>query len=128
LEVRFLANRDAELRFALLSDFFDAPEQVMPGDAELLAAARQQIRALNDRYADGNDIFFLFHRPRVWNPREGVWMGYERKRGKLSALNRVLRGRTRAAFLEIVGDTAALAGVRYVITLDSDTDLPRDAA
>ena len=128
LEVRFLANRDGELRFALLSDFFDAPEQVMPGDAELLAAARQQIRALNDRYADGNDIFFLFHRARVWNPREGVWMGYERKRGKLAAVNRVLRGGTRAAFLEIVGDLAALAGVRYVITLDSDTDLPRDAA
>ncbi|QOY62530.1 cyclic beta 1-2 glucan synthetase [Lysobacter sp. H21R4] len=128
LEVRFLANRDAQLRFVLLTDFLDAPEQVMPGDQALLDAARTQIAALNERYANGHDLFFLFHRPRVWNPREGVWMGHERKRGKLSALNRVLRGGTRAAFMEITGDLAALEGVRYVITLDSDTDLPRDAA
>ena len=128
LEVRFLANRDEQLRFMLLTDFFDAPAQVMPGDDKLLAAAREQVRALNERYANGRDIFFLLHRPRAWNPREGVWMGYERKRGKLEALNRLLRGGTQAAFSEIVGDTAELAGVRYVITLDSDTDLPRDAA
>ncbi|QOW21845.1 GH36-type glycosyl hydrolase domain-containing protein [Novilysobacter avium] len=128
LEVRFLANRDPQLRFVLLSDFLDAPEQVMPGDEALLTAARTQIAALNERYANGHDLFFLLHRPRAWNPREGVWMGYERKRGKLSALNRVLRGGTRAAFMEITGDIAELEGVRYVITLDSDTDLPRDAA
>lgn len=128
LEVRFLANRDAQLRFVLLSDFLDAPEQVMPDDEMLLAAARDQIRTLNERYAEGGDIFFLMHRPRAWNPRESVWMGYERKRGKLAALNRVLRGGTRASFMEITGDVAALDGVRYVITLDSDTDLPRDAA
>ncbi|HXH00653.1 MAG TPA: glucoamylase family protein, partial [Xanthomonadaceae bacterium] len=131
LEVRFLANRDRNLRFALLTDFFDADTASLPDDAPLLQAARSEIECLNARYAgeqgDG-DVFFLFHRSRLWNPREGVFMGEERKRGKLGALNVFLRSGTRDAFIEIVGDTARLQGVRYVITLDTDTQLPRDAA
>ncbi|MFD0739901.1 GH36-type glycosyl hydrolase domain-containing protein [Lysobacter koreensis] len=129
LEVRFLANRDRNLRFALLTDFFDADAAELPGDAALLVAARREIEALNLRHANGSgDIFFLFQRPRLWNPREGTWMGHERKRGKLAALNALLRTGARDAFSLIVGDTDALAGVRYVITLDTDTQLPRDAA
>ena len=134
LEVRFLANRDRNLHFALLTDFFDAAEETLPGDAMLLDAAQREIESLNARYApDGPDLFFLFHRPRAWNARERTWMGIERKRGKLGALNAFLRDgasdpRLADAFLRIVGDTSALAGVRYVITLDTDTQLPRDAA
>ncbi|MGH8076116.1 MAG: cyclic beta 1-2 glucan synthetase, partial [Lysobacter sp.] len=129
LEVRFLANRDRNLQFALLTDFLDADQAVLPHDDALMQTARAQIEALNARYANGiGDIFFLFHRPRVWNPREQVWMGLERKRGKLAALNAFLRGGARAAFLSVVGDTEALGNVRYVITLDTDTQLPRDAA
>jgi cellobiose phosphorylase len=130
LEVRFLANRDDHLRFALLTDFADAPQQTLPQDAPLLELAARRIAELNEKYrtADGGDYFFLFHRPRRWNPVDRVWMGYERKRGKLGDLNALLRDGATEPFSRIVGHTAALAGVRYVITLDTDTQLPRDAA
>jgi cyclic beta-1,2-glucan synthetase len=129
LEVRYLANRDDNLHFALLTDFVDAPQETLSTDAELLNLAREGVLALNRRYeAQREDIFLLFHRPRRWNPREGVWMGHERKRGKLAALNAFLRGAGQDAFSELVGDTSQLGAVRYVITLDSDTQLPRDAA
>jgi len=131
LEVRFLANRDPKLHFALLTDFTDADQETLPGDAALLAHAVGRIEALNARYAtDNGDRFFLLHRPRQWNPGAGRWMGHERKRGKLEALNQLLRNRdgARAAFMRIAGNIDALADVRYVITLDTDTQLPRDAA
>ena len=129
LEIRFLANRDPNLHFGLLTDLRDASSETLATDAALLELAAEQIDALNQRYTDGaNDRFFLFHRPRLWNPHDRIWMGYERKRGKLSALNALLREGNRDAFSLIVGTTAALAGVRYVITLDTDTQLPRDAA
>ncbi len=129
LEVRFLANRDAHLHFVLLTDFLDADSETLPEDAELLAHAAPAIERLNRKYAaDGNDIFVLLHRPRRWNPSERKWMGHERKRGKLSALNRLLRSSDRGDFSLIVGHTQALRNVRYVITLDTDTQLPRDAA
>jgi cellobiose phosphorylase len=139
LEIRYLANRDANLCFALLTDFVDASEETMPGDAELLHFAQTSIEALNAKYgdsksrdttADAGPAFHLLHRPRTWNARERLWMGYERKRGKLGALNALLRGEPDAAkrFSSIVGPSAALVGIKYVITLDSDTELPRDAA
>jgi cellobiose phosphorylase len=128
LEVRYLANRDRSLHFALLTDFTDAPSETLPGDAELVRMAREGIMRLNDKYADERrDAFYLFHRPRRWNAREGVWMGYERKRGKLADLNATLRG-AQDRFSEIVGETPLPDRVRYVVTLDTDTELPRDAA
>ncbi|MEW6334209.1 MAG: cyclic beta 1-2 glucan synthetase, partial [Thermodesulfobacteriota bacterium] len=131
IEVHFLANRDANLHFGLLTDFRDAQEEALPGDELLLQLARQKIDALNARYGDSRgDTFFLFHRPRRWNPREQRWMGYERKRGKLAELNALLRGvkQARERFSLITGDTTVLSNVKYVITLDTDTQLPRDAA
>ena len=129
LEVHFLANRDAHLHFGLLTDFCDAPEVHQPEDALLLARAQSRIEALNTKYQDTHESpFFLFHRPRVWNAHDRIWMGYERKRGKLSDLNAFLRTGTDEAFSLIVGNTDALQGTKYVITLDSDTQLPRDAA
>ncbi|MBD9416975.1 cyclic beta 1-2 glucan synthetase [Pseudomonas sp. PDM16] len=129
LEVRFLANRDTNLHFALLTDFMDAPSEVLEQDAILLLLARKQIEALNNKYPSaGAERFYLLHRPRRWNPSEGVWMGHERKRGKLAALNALLRGRGHDEFKLIVGDIAALPQIRYVISLDTDTQLPRDVA
>jgi hypothetical protein len=136
LEVRYLANRDDHTHFALLTDFADAPEAELPSDAPLLDLARKGIEELNDRYraapraesaAESRDIFFLFHRRRLWNPQERIWMGDERKRGKLRDLNAFLRGEM-DRFSVIVGAAAALWGVKYVITLDTDTQLPRDCA
>ncbi len=131
LEVRFLANRDEHLHFGLLTDFRDAKTESTPEDAALVHLAQARIEELNEKYrggGNGDDIFFLFHRPRRWNPQEEVWMAYERKRGKLAELNALLRGGGQEGFSRVVGDTAVLAGVRYVITLDTDTQLPRDAA
>jgi len=137
LEVRFLANRDDRLHFGLLTDFQDADEETLPEDEPLLQFARQQVEELNDKYgAATGDTFFLFHRPRRWHARDRVWMGHERKRGKLEDLNSLLRGGEQGGsggpaadrFSLIVGNTSKLSSVKYVITLDRDTQLPRDAA
>ena len=127
LEVRFLANRDENLYFGLLTDFRDAQAEVLPEDDILVATATTKIEELNKKYSSNGNSFFLFHRPRKWNPTEKVWMGYERKRGKLTELNALLRGKGKDFFSQIVGNIASLAGVRYVITLDTDTQLPHDA-
>ena len=137
LEVRFLANRDQHLHFGLLTDFRDAHQETLAEDAALVKQVQAGIEALNKKYctataAEDPDIFFLFHRPRRWNPHERLWMGYERKRGKLADLNALLRGHARdhvgERFSRIVGDVAHLTNVKYVITLDTDTQLPRDVA
>ncbi len=129
LEVRFLANRDDHLHFGLLTDFRDAIEETLPEDEPLLRLARQRIEELNEKYrSPEGGTFFLFHRPRRWNPLDRIWMGYERKRGKLADLNGLLRGRSSDRFALVVGETALLSEVRYVITLDTDTQLPRDSA
>ena len=129
LEIHHLANRDEHLHFALLTDFRDATEEVVDGDAELLQRARAGVELLNRKYPGRNhDDFFLFHRPRRWNAGEGLWMGYERKRGKLAELNDLLRGGSRECFSAIVGNTDILSAIKYVITLDTDTRLSREAA
>ncbi len=91
LEIRYLANRDVNVRFGLLSDFVDATEEHLAADAELFEAARKGILALNGQYP--GDPFLLFHRERVWSPTEGKWIGRERKRGKIEDLNRFLLGK-----------------------------------
>ena len=132
LEVHYLANSDDDLRFALLSDWRDAPSESMPGDAELLNTAVEGIARLNKRYgpaSGGGSRFVLFHRRRVWNESEHTWMGWERKRGKLHELNQLLRGSTGTTFFSVGGYLPeSIPSVRYVITLDADTRLPRGAA
>jgi len=132
LEVHFLANSDGDIRFALLSDWTDAPAESAPGDEELVAGAIAGIAELNARHGPapgGGDRFLLLHRRRVWNEKEEAWMGWERKRGKLHELNRLLRGAKDTTFLPLSpGGPAVPANVRYVITLDEDTRVPREAA
>jgi cyclic beta-1,2-glucan glucanotransferase len=129
LEVRFLGNRDEQLYFGLLTDFHDAPEETLTGDEPLLRRVRNGIEKLNQKYpGTSSERFFLFHRPRRWNSAERIWMGYERKRGKLADLNALLRGGGSGRFSLVVGDCTSLAQVKYVITLDTDTQLPRDSA
>ena len=113
----------------MLSDFRDAATETLPQDDAILEAARAGIAALNEKHGQGRaDRFFLFHRLRQWNPAEGRWMGWERKRGKIEEFNRLLRGATDTSFAVQMGDLSILGGVRYCITLDTDTALPRDAA
>jgi cyclic beta-1,2-glucan synthetase len=131
LEVHHLSNPDAELYFALLSDWTDSKFAAMPDDDALLAAAVAGIADLNRRYEPGPAAprFRLLHRRRVWDASEEKWIGWERKRGKLDELNRLLRGATDTTFLPLAaGASGVPVGVRYVITLDADTRLPRGAA
>jgi cyclic beta-1,2-glucan synthetase len=131
LEVHYLANREGDVRFALLSDWVDAPTQRVDGDDEILSAANAAIDRLNERHAEapgGGARFLLFHRERRWNEAEGSWIGWERKRGKLHELNELLRGSTTTALLTSGRPSSAPPkDVRYVITLDADTRLPRGA-
>ncbi|HLB97871.1 MAG TPA: glycosyl transferase, partial [Acetobacteraceae bacterium] len=147
LEVHHLASPEGELHFALLSDWLDAATEHVDGDAALLQAATAGIARLNRLYgpAPGGDRFLLLHRKRVWNASEMLWIGWERKRGKLHELNRLLRGAQDTGFLAngpldmVPSETGGTstpeappvapqvpAGVRYVLTLDADTRLPRD--
>ena len=129
LEVRFLGNQDKHLHFGLLTDLRDAGQEILVEDDTLVKTAKAGIDNLNNKYRSaGNDRFFLLHRPRLWNPTERVWMGRERKRGKLSDLNLLLRGQGRDCFSLVVGNVDALSNIKYVITLDTDTLLPRDSA
>ncbi|WON78939.1 cyclic beta 1-2 glucan synthetase [Serratia sp. UGAL515B_01] len=129
LEVCYLGNKMEHLHFALLTDFNDAQQQRCPEDASLLTYAIQKVTELNARYiCAGPSYFFLFHRERQWNEQQQTWMGLERKRGKLSALNDWLRNRDNTFTTQIGQDLEVLKNVKYVITLDSDTVLPRETA
>jgi cyclic beta-1,2-glucan synthetase len=131
LEIHYLASPDGDIRFALLSDWTDSVTENAADDEELLGAAIEGIDRLNARYGPASDgpRFFLLHRRRAWNESQGKWIGWERKRGKLHELNRLLRGATDTTFLPVGGRLPLVpSGVRYVITLDTDTRLPIGAA
>lgn len=123
LEVRYLSNPEANLHFSLLADFTDAAEREMPEDDALLGLAVKGIDTLNARHGGGS--FILFHRPRVWCETERRWIGWERKRGKLEELNRLLNGEESGMWVHA---GSLPAPVRYVITLDADTQLPHTTA
>ncbi|TKB26004.1 glycosyl transferase [Desulfopila sp. IMCC35006] len=128
LEIRYLANKETNLLFSLFSDYIDADAVSLQGDSLLLKDAKEHIEALNQRHENGR--FFLFHRERTWSESEQKYIGWERKRGKLEDLNRFIDG-TRpenAPVLIHVGNPDHLANVRFIITLDSDTQLPHATA
>lgn len=131
LEVHYLATQDGDIRFALLSDWGDSATEHAADDQELLGLAAAGIARLNRAHghaADG-ERFLLLHRRRLWNPGQGVWMGWERKRGKLHEFNCLLQGSADTSFLAIDGKPPQVPrGVRYVVSLDADTRLPRGAA
>lgn len=128
LEVRSLANQDPNIHFALLTDLPDSVEKPQERDTHpLVLLAAELIDGLNQRYADSTGGgFLMLHRRRIFNPRQGVWMGWERKRGKLLDLNRLVMG-DMDCFPYKAGDASILNEMRYVLTLDSDTKLPRDS-
>jgi cyclic beta-1,2-glucan synthetase len=131
LEVLYLASLDGDLYFALLSDWADAPSETMASDQALLSAAATGIAHLNQRYGSPERSlpFLLLHRRRVWSEGQRQWMGWERKRGKLHEVNRLLRGATDTTFIGVDGQAPDVPpGVRFVITLDADTRLPRECA
>ncbi|MDZ7842854.1 MAG: glucoamylase family protein [Gammaproteobacteria bacterium] len=130
IEINYLNNQDGQLAYAILSDWSDAPQESMPDDAALLDRAASAVRTLNERYGREPERgpFLLLHRKRLWNEAAGCWMGWERKRGKLAELNRLLGGDNQTSYSTRIGDPDALAGVEFVVTLDADTRMPPGAA
>ena len=123
LERHWLTNPDPRLHYALLSDAADSDREILPDDTAIEVALGDGIRELNRRYAP-RAPFVLMHRHRRWNPAEGVWMGWERKRGKLEEFNEFLHGGASEAFPVTEGDADALRAARFVVTLDADTIAP----
>ena len=128
LEIHYLSNASEDLTFALLSDWTDAASQSTPEDEPLLRVAVEGIARLNAVHSRrDSDRFLLLHRRRMWSETQQYWIGWERKRGKLQELNRLLRGATDTTFVPVDGRPPSVPpDVRYVVTLDSDTRLPRD--
>lgn len=125
LEIRYLANPERHVSFGLLTDFLDAPSEQYPGDEMLLEEAINQVSRLVSTYPDTH--FFLYHRPRSYRKHDDIWMGEERKRGKLEEFNALIAGEGDSTRL-IVGKISRIKAIRYVITLDSDTELPPGTA
>lgn len=129
MEVGFLANRDPNVNFAILADLRAGSKQRSEDDEAVIDTARAGVAALNERYSrDGRQPFSLYVRGRVWNDTDELWMGWERKRGALVELCRLLRGAADTSFIVVDSDTAEHAKTAFVITLDTDTVLPRDGA
>lgn len=131
LEVHFLAGVEGDLCFALLSDGLDADSETVASDTQLLNVATGAINALNEHYGSSpaGMRFMLLHRRRQFNKSEKRWMGWERKRGKLHELNRLLRGATDTSFVSLNNQPINVpTDIRYVIVLDADTRLPRETA
>lgn len=128
LETRYLSNPHDNLYFALLADFLDCQTKTHPDDSKLIQLAKEKIEELNRKFSFTEPKFFLFVRERKWNASENVWMGWERKRGKLHEFNRYLRGSKETSFIEAPTFSSLFLKIKYVITVDSDTHIPRGSA
>ncbi|MBI6873201.1 GH36-type glycosyl hydrolase domain-containing protein [Clostridium aciditolerans] len=129
MEVYYLANKEKNLYFALLGDFKDSKSEEEENDRNIIDTTLNLVKELNQKYSEnGGDIFYFFSRYRQYNSKEGIWIGWERKRGKLVEFNNLIRGNQNTSYNVVSGDVKNLYGVKYVITLDADTQLPRDSA
>ncbi|KAA8669438.1 cyclic beta 1-2 glucan synthetase [Clostridium sp. WLY-B-L2] len=129
LEVYYLANKEKNLYFVLLEDFKDSTEKEDYKDKIIVDTALDEIKKLNEKYGEqGKDKFYFLSRCREYNEREKKWMGWERKRGKLMEFNALIRGDKTTSYDIVSGDIGNLYKVKYVITLDADTILPKDTA
>jgi cyclic beta-1,2-glucan synthetase len=127
MEVFYLANQEDNIHFALIGDYKDGPEEHTDKDQKIIDTGRRLIEELNQRYGR-KDIFFFFHRHRQWNASQSSWMGWERKRGALTEFNELLTGSRKTSYSIQIGELSILNKIKYVITLDADTQLPRDNA
>ncbi|MPW26752.1 cyclic beta 1-2 glucan synthetase [Alkalibaculum sp. M08DMB] len=129
IEVFYLANCDENIYFALLGDFVDSSQKEQEEDRVINEASLRAIEELNEKYcSNSEDLFYFFNRARKYNEKEHIWMGWERKRGKLMEFNLLMRGNKNTSYNVISGDISEIAKAKYIITLDVDTQLPRDSA
>lgn len=127
MEVFYLANQEENIHLALVGDYKDGPEEHTEQDQLIIDTGRRLVEELNQKYGR-EDVFFLFHRHRQWNANQSSWMGWERKRGALTEFNALLAGNKNTSYSIQIGDLSVLGKIKYVITLDADTQLPRDNA
>ena len=129
LPIYYLANKENNLYFALVGDYKDADEKDMPQDEAITGAALAGICKLNKQYAsEGREIFFYFHRHRQFNANQNKWMGWERKRGAIVEFNQLIRGSTETSYSITSCNPSDIPRLRYIITLDADTNLPMNSA
>lgn len=128
LEVAYHANKSENIYFALLGDFKDSTEEKTADDDEITNTALKETLRLNFKYFNGERHFFFLNRKRIYNPKENVFMGHERKRGKLMEFMELIRGTYNHTFNVISSDISELRNVKYLITLDADTFMPKDSA
>jgi len=131
LEVFYLANKGENIYFSLVGDFKDANEEILAEDSTIVEAALKRVEELNKKYAsdsNGNAIFYFFCRERQFNQKQHKWMGWERKRGAIIEFNRMLRGKEDTSYTYHSAKSNALTKIKYVITLDADTQLPLETA
>lgn len=130
LEIYYLSNKEKNLCFAVIGDFKDSKnEKELPNDDDINSAALKLIKKLNEKYkGEDGEIFYFFNRYRIYNEKENMWLGWERKRGKLMEFNSMIKGNENTSFNVVSGDIKRLQDIKYIITLDSDTKLPMDAA
>ena len=127
LEVYYLSNREENIYFGIVGDFKDGDKENTEEDEKIVQKGLELIRELNNKYAKGEDIFYFFHRERVYSKTQERWMGWERKRGALVEFNNLLLGEEKTSFNVVSGDISHIREkVKYVITLDADTKLPID--
>ncbi|HAZ37776.1 MAG TPA: hypothetical protein DCY71_08000, partial [Clostridiaceae bacterium] len=124
LEITYLSNREKNLYFAIVGDFKDDNDKFNAADGEIIEKGLEIIKKLNNKYAENEDIFYLFIRERKYNESNSKWMGWEKKRGAIIEFNNLIRGLSNTSFTTVSGSIAPLLKVKYVITLDADTVLP----
>lgn len=128
LEVYYLANQEDNLYFAVLGDFKDSKNETEDDDIKITEAGLKAVKILNNKYKKNEDIFYFFNRRRIYNKKEEMWIGWERKRGKLMEFNKLLRGNRETSYNVTSAPIGNIQDIRYVITLDADTQIPRDTA
>ncbi|MBC2399085.1 GH36-type glycosyl hydrolase domain-containing protein [Clostridium tetanomorphum] len=129
LEIYYLANKSENIYYAILGDFKDSQEEHEEKDEEIIQSGLNGVKQLNQKYASKEkDIFYFFNRYRQFNEKEGTWLGWERKRGKLMEFNALIRGDKNTSYNVISGNLNELYKAKYIITLDADTQLPMDSA
>lgn len=121
MEVYYLANKSENIYFTLLGDCTSSKNKIEDFDEEVIEEGIKECLRLNKKYANGTkDKFYFAYRNRTWNAGEGCYLGWERKRGLLSEFNKfLLKGIDKFK----VNTIKEKLNIKYIITLDSDTNL-----
>ena len=128
IETYYISNKDKNVFFAVLCDFADSKNEHEKSDDEICSYGISLVKNLNEKYGFKNDKFFFLCRKRIFNVADNLYMGWERKRGKLVEFMELLRGKNDTSYNVFSGDIEKIKSSKYIITLDADTVLPMGTA